>query len=207
MSGGADTKAAVAPAPTATYLEPHVHGMLANPVRHEIIMKTGERAWTASELAEATGEPLKLISKGLRALEKAGLVEIVETGPGPKGGIVRRYRAVDRFMLDAEEWESLSMTEQANSTVNIIRVLYGEISKALHAGTFYRHPHHVLIRRPMWVDDEGMRELDEVYCRADAEAAEVERRCAERRGDQPPVRVITGIQSFPAAPESNGLTE
>src|SRR3954465_10902843 len=197
MRDGSDGNLDVASEAPVAYSQPRVHGLLANPLRHDIVMKTSARPWTASELSAATGKTLKHVSKALEDLKKAGLVELVDQKPGPKGGIVRFYRAA-RFMVDAEEWEYLSMPEQASSTAKIVAELQRDQARALEGGTYYSHPHHVLIRDHRQMDDEGIRSTDKILCRAYDELIEVERESLERCGQsgEKSKEVVLGLTAF-----------
>lgn len=201
MRRGADGMSSRTPAAVPT-LEPGMYKLLGHPLRHEILLRLGDGPASPGQLTELIGESPRRICDQLEVLKKNGLVELVEERPGPRGGVVHIYKAVERFVVDAEEWAELPPAAQARSEITIFSLLQGEAARALDDGCFYRHPRHVLIRRPMWVDEDGMQELDEIYCRADREAHEVERVSAERRrnaGGQP-IRVVTALLSFPAAP-------
>jgi len=202
MRDESDGNGGVASEAPVAYTQPRIHGLLANPLRHEIVMRTSARPWTASELAVVTGKTLKHVSKALEDLRKASLVELVERRPGPKGGIVRFYRAV-RFIIDAEEWEHLSVPEQASSTAKIVAELQRDQARALEGGTYYSHPHHVLIRDHRQMDDEGMQSSDKILCRAYDELIEVERESLKRceQSGEEPKQVVLGLTAFLAAPE------
>jgi DNA-binding transcriptional ArsR family regulator len=203
MSWKADDRMDRTPtAPSTTFLDPRLHRVLANPLRHEIVMRTGARPWSAPELSEATGYSSKHVSKSLEELRKEGLVEPVGSQPGPKGGSVRMYRAC-RFILDAAEWERLSDLEQASATGKIVFELHGDMAHALEAGTFYAHPHHAMIRDHRMVDDEGMERCAEILTRAYEELVEAEVESVERCKDsaREPFRIVIGLAAFPAAPD------
>lgn len=188
-------------APSTAFLDPRLHRILANPLRHEIVMRTGARSWSASELAEVTGHSVKHVSKSLEELKKEGLVEPVGSRPSPKGGSVRLYRA-RRFILHAAEWERLSELEQASATGKIVFELHGDMADALEAGTFHTHPHHAMIRDHRVVDDQGMERCAEILTRAYEELVQAEEESIERSKESAsePFRIVLGLAAFPAAP-------
>jgi DNA-binding transcriptional ArsR family regulator len=186
----------------STQIEPRIHRMLGHPLRYEIIMKLGERPWTPTELSEALDESLKRISEQIEILGREGLIELVDKQPGPRGGMVHTYRSV-RFVFAAEEWESLPALERETASLTISRMLVGEIARALETGSFDSHPNRALLRRPVWTDDQGVREIEQLMGRTDAEIHAIEQRSLERRqlSAEPPIRLMTAQLSFPVAPE------
>jgi DNA-binding transcriptional ArsR family regulator len=182
-------------------LDPRLHGVLANPLRHEIVMRTSARPWSPTELAEATGRSLKHVSKALEELKKENLVELVGRKPGPRGGSVHLYRAC-RFVLSAEQWERLSNLEQASATGGIIVGLSTDMADALEAGKF-SHPHHAMIRDHRQVDDEGLKHCSNILVRAYKEILVAEEESLDRCKDsgEEPFGIAVGLAAFPRAPE------
>jgi hypothetical protein len=180
---------------------PELHALLANPLRHAIAMRAAARPCCATELEEVTGRPRKGVSKAIRELKRAGVLEFVEKRTGPKGGWSYFYRAT-RMIIDSDEWEQLSDSEQASLTGKRLAELHRDQVEALEAGTFHSDPHHALIRDHRYLDHEGFRRQAEILTRAYGElvenAAQSEDRCAAT-GEVPRLAVI-GLTAFPAAP-------
>lgn len=191
--------------PTAALLETRVHKMLAHPLRHEIVMKTGERPWCPTEVAEATGEDIRRVTEQFEILTREALIELVERRPGPKGGMSHFYRAVTRFMLGPDEWDGLSDLVQARSTETILRVLHGDMRRSLDSGDFHTDPTHVLIRNPMWLDRVGRKQVHDILVDAYERIVDVEKESTERRQDsnEPARRVVAGLSAFLAAPDAS----
>lgn len=187
-----------------SYLGPTIYKALSNPLRHQIIMRTGERPWSPKEIAEdLDGVPLKRVCEQIEVLLglEPPLLELVEERPGPRGSTIHLYRAVVRARLNHEDWAQLSPAEQAAQTVTITEELHREWIASINAGLFHSDPNHVLMRTPLILDREGMRQIDAILVEAQDRFAEVERESADRRklSCEEPVRVITGLVSFPAA--------
>jgi DNA-binding transcriptional ArsR family regulator len=179
----------------ATHVEPRIHRMLAHPLRYAIFMRLGEGPATSAELADRLGESPKYISRQIGELLRENLVEVVEKRPNTRGG--PSYRALDRYLWDADEWAQLPQLERESASVTICQTFNREMGGALAAGTFDAHPSRVLIRRPLWGDDQAAQEIDAIYRRADKEVAEAERRSVERNhSDQRPHRILTFLTSF-----------
>jgi hypothetical protein len=181
-----------------------LYRLLKHPLRHKILMRTGERPWCPTELAEDTGEPLKRVCEQIAILLKHSppCLELVAERPGPKGGTpLHFYRALVRVAVTADEWDELTSLEQAQQTVTITEELFKEWSDSINAGAFIKDADHVLIRTAMTLDREGMREICEMLTVVQSRFAEVERKAAERRSEtgEDAIRVINGLALFRAA--------
>jgi hypothetical protein len=176
---------------------------LGNRLRHQIIMRTGERPWSPSEIAEDLDVPLKRVCEQVDYLlaTEPPLLELVKECDGPRGSTVHFYRAVIRARLNHLDWEQISPAEQAAQTATITEQLHEEWIASINAGRFHSDPNHVLMRTPLHLDREGMRRIDQILVEAQDQFAEVERESAERTEatGETPMRVITGLASFPAA--------
>jgi hypothetical protein len=144
---------------------------------------------------------VRRISEHVQRLSDLGAVEPVGEESGEEGGVVHYYRA-SRYTATAADWAALSSHEKSQSTINIVRMLHEEMLRSLAAGSFASDPDHCLIRRPVWLDREGLREYDALLRETDDRAVEIERRAAERResGEHAPIRAVLGLSSFPVAP-------
>jgi hypothetical protein len=163
-------------------------------------MKLGEEPATSTQVATVLRESTKYISRQIGELLKENLIEVVERRPNSQGGPT--YRAVDRYVWSVEEWTSLPQLERENASVTICKMFNGELGASLKSGRFDAHERRVLIRRPIWGDDQAMREIDEAYVRADEEVHEAERRSAERNhSGHRPHRVLTALFSFLVSPD------
>lgn len=182
--------------------EPRIHKMLAHPVRFRIVWRLGDGPATAAQLADWLDESPKYISRLLTELQGEDLVEVIREDANPKGGKTYTYRATDRYLWDADEWSQLPEVERKNASLGICKTVNEEMGRALQSESFDEHPHRVLIRRPVWADDEAAAEIDEIYKRADSEAADAARRSAERNhSDKPPRRWFLYLISFLASPQ------
>jgi hypothetical protein len=191
---------------TANYLGPTLYKALANPLRHQIIMRTGERPWSPKEIAEDLDVPLKRVCEQIEVLLSFDppLLELVDERPGPRGSTIHLYRAIIRARLNHEDWTHLSPAEQMAQTVTITDELHREWIASINAGLFHADPNHVLMRTPMILDRQGMCRIDQILVEAQDCFAEVERESAERLAEsgEEPTRVITALASFPASDRS-----
>lgn len=184
---------------------PRALKVLGHPFRYEIFSRLGERPWSTVELEEDIGISYEQVREHLRALVDEGLAECVGHDASPRGGRRTLYRA-ERFYFTAEEWAALPPEIRKSGSLIYIELITKEALDALHSGDMESRDDRVLIRRPMWTDDQGAKEVEEIMVRADQEVAEVEARSLERRGrsGEPPVRLVSAFFSFPAAERSGG---
>jgi DNA-binding transcriptional ArsR family regulator len=180
--------------------DPRVHKVLGHPVRYEIFSRLGERPWSAIELETEVGVPYEQVRDHLRLLVAEGLAECVGHSASPRGGRRTLYLA-ERFYFTAEQWAVLPPDIRKSGSFTYIELLTKEAFDALHSGAMESRDDRVLVRRPLWTDDQGAKEIEEIMVRADREVAEADRRGLERlhqSGDRP-VRLVTAFLAFPAA--------
>lgn len=206
MTRGADTKAAEL-RPTG---EPRIHRVLSHPVRYAVWTALGDRQYTKVELAEGLDEDSKRVSEALTFLLKEKFIEVVAEPSGENGGRIPIYRA-RRHVFDADDWAALPAIAREDASYLIFRLIATEISGALADRSFDSHPHRTLIRRPLWLDDEGVAEADAILTEADKRLVEAELRSAERLAvsGETPQRFLEALIAAPAAaadrlPENSG---
>lgn len=192
------------PAMVASGLDPRLHGVLSNPLRHAIMTRTAARPYCATELADATGESLKYVSKAIGELKKDGLLELVKKAPGPKGGTQHFYRAAFRFTVSAEEWHRLSVLEQGLSSAGIVTDFHRDMADALEAGTFYADADHVMLRDHRGLDAEGMKHAREILDEAYEKILGVVEQSVQRsqRDEADLIPIALGLALFRRAPEA-----
>jgi len=182
--------------------------VLKHPLRRKILIRTGERPWCPKEIADSTGDPLKRVCEQIDVLRKHAppFLELVEERPGPKGGSPQHfYRAVERVIVDAEEWAHLPRLIQAAQTITITEELHKEWLDSLNCGAFYSDPHHVLMRTALHLDQAGRERIAEMIWETQKRFPEVELESAarSRQTGERLKRTITGLISFTAAPDGN----
>ncbi|HET7455216.1 MAG TPA: hypothetical protein VFJ76_06815 [Solirubrobacterales bacterium] len=91
------------------------------------------------------------------------------------------------------------MRKSGSST--ILELITKEAADALKSGDMESRDDRVLVRRPLWADDQGAKEIEDIMVRADKEIADVDQKSLERRqkSAEPPIRLLTVLLAFPAA--------
>lgn len=204
MDGGADGKMGEATV-TRDRLEARVYKVLKHELRRKILIRTGERPWSPSELAQDIDKPLKRICEQIDVLRKhePPFIELVEERRGSRGGSpLHFYRAVVRIVVGAEEWALLPRLTQAAQTITITEELHREWRDSLNCGAFYSDPDHTLMRTALRLDQAGRSRIAEIMIETQEKFGAVELESVERSqatGEELK-RSITGLASFLAAP-------
>jgi len=183
--------------------DPRVLKVLGHPARYQIFLRLGERPWSAVELEAEVAVPYEQVRDHIRMLVGEGLAEQAGYEAGPRGGRRTLYRA-ERFFFTAKQWATLDPEVRNSSSSTILELITKEATDALKSGDMESRDDRVLVRRPLWADDQGAKEIEEILVRADQEVAEVDRKSLERRQQSadPPIRLLTVLLAFPAARRS-----
>jgi DNA-binding transcriptional ArsR family regulator len=163
-------------------LERHalLHKVLADPLRVRILMVLGDREASPKELAEILDEDFQQVCYRVRTLNEKGLVELVDED-SKNGGVQHFYKASVRPRLDADEWEQLPKVAREASSATYFQAIVRDAWEAMATGDFDAHRHRALLRKPMVVDEQGIRELDESALRHLDEQERIEVESAARR--------------------------
>jgi AcrR family transcriptional regulator/DNA-binding transcriptional ArsR family regulator len=150
------------------------------PRRARALMLLAERAASPAEIAGEMEKPVEEIAAQIAELEKAGLVEAIEgqERAGDDGG-ERMYRSTLR-MLDDEDWPQFAPAERHRISYNIDRLIRAEIDYAFAVGSFDARVDRHLTRMPLWVDEQGWRELGDIHAGALDATVQVQERARAR---------------------------
>lgn len=182
--------------------DPRVLKVLGNEGRWKVFSRLGDRPWSATQLRDELGMPYEAVRDHIRVLVREGLAETAGYEPGPRGGRQTLYRA-DRFFFTAEEWAALPEEIRKSGSSTFVDLLIKDAVDSLRSGTMEAREDHVLLRRPLYTDDEGAKEIEKIMVRAYREIADADLRSLERRNRSgaKPVRLVTALLSFPGSDE------
>lgn len=133
-----------------------------HPVRAHALIVLTQRMASPSEIAEELGETIGKVSYHFRELRDLGLIELVETDCS-QGGVRHFYRARGTSILDREGMEAQSPAERAASASAVLNLMMADVAAAVQARTMDRRPERILARFQARVDEQGWRELCELY--------------------------------------------
>jgi DNA-binding transcriptional ArsR family regulator len=159
---------------------------LGHPVRTECLTILAERTASPRELSELLNHDLSNVSYHVRVLVELGLAELVAE-ESVRGAVAHFYRAVERPLVSATEWEEMPLAVREAMSANGLEVLFKNVSTAIEEGTFDDRPDRHLTRTPLLLDSEGfarlsglMDELLEAVLTEQAAAAERMNESGER---------------------------
>lgn len=175
---------------------------LSNPLRAEILRILVERPASPVEMARELGVPTPNVSHHAKRLVELDCAELVEEEK-VQGAMKHIYRATERVLVDTSEWEEMNPVEAQSFNAVTMQAMIDDFVAAERAQTVGGDADFHLSRTPMAVDQQGLEEsLDICEC-ARLALAEVERRSAERGGeeDSPRFRIssIFGIFKIPGS--------
>ena len=133
---------------------------------------------TIAELAEETKVPREEVERAIADLEALDLIGQVGSREGSKGG-EPIYKAMSHTLED-ESWHNLDPRERQRVSAGIIQLLIEDIEVAVQTGTFDARPDRFLARVPLFVDEEGWRDLMAVQIESIRELLRVQSESAER---------------------------
>jgi DNA-binding transcriptional ArsR family regulator len=131
---------------------------LSHPVRTECLTILAERTASPRELSELLDHDLSNVSYHVRVLVELGLAELVGE-ESVRGAVAHFYRAVERPLVSATEWEEMPLAVRKAMSANGLEVLFKNVSEAIEAGTFDDRPDRHLTRTPLLLDSEGFAHL------------------------------------------------
>jgi hypothetical protein len=151
---------------------------------------------TAGQLIEALPQSREKTEAQIAELEEAGIIKQIEDeAKGDDRLFTTGWRA-----LETDEWKKRDLEEREELSAEIVWVLKEEMEEAMSAGTFDSRPDRHLVRLPMWLDEEGWRELSAALNDTFDSCLEIQKRVQNRlkgneAGEGEPARVI--LVSFP----------
>lgn len=152
---------------------------LNHPLRIRMLSILGQRTASPKEMAGELDEELGNVAYHARALAKDGMAEVVYEEP-VRGAVEHFYRATDRPVLEADEWEELDSEVREAALEYGVGRIYTDATIALHAGTFDKRRGGHLSRTPLMVDEEGWQAVSAILDDALGEILDESARSAER---------------------------
>jgi DNA-binding transcriptional ArsR family regulator len=138
--------------------DPNVARALADPLAVRVLDAVARTPATARQLAERFAVEVCAIGRRLHRLATAGLVEVVDAVPGRRAA-ERSYRARPGATVVAEAWDQLPSPVRGALVHSAVEQLEASVEAAGPEG-FLRDDAHAA-RVPVWLDDEGWREMSE----------------------------------------------
>lgn len=153
--------------------------IVAHPLRSQCLTLLADRVASPAELSVELGHPVGNVSYHVSTLWKAGVVEIVRERP-VRGAIEHFYRAIARPVLSDEEIAELPIpARQAHAREGFL-LAAANATLAFEAQTFGARADYHVSRVPLRVDEEGWKELRDLYADHLEAIFKIQERCAGR---------------------------
>lgn len=136
-----------------------------------------------AEISRELEADLKDVSYHVRKLKEFGCLEEVENRQ-VRGAVEHFYRATEQHMIDTEEWGELADLEPAMAealTDEFMQGIVDDYSASRRAAIVALDEEFWIVRTPMILDPEGMREVLAAAERYEDEMTEIASRSAGRR--------------------------
>jgi DNA-binding transcriptional ArsR family regulator len=182
-------------------LDSTLGAIVAHPLRGRCLTILSDRTASPNELARDLGEDVGNVSYHVKQLVKMEVIELVGERP-VRGAVEHFYRAIQRPHMSDEEYAKLSVEKRLRFARLSLQFIVADAATAIEANTFTQRHDHYLTRLPLTVDEEGWKELNEIYADAFQRTVEVEAASAERMSQDPeaagiPARVISMFFEMP----------
>jgi DNA-binding transcriptional ArsR family regulator len=173
----------------ARALDSTLGAIVAHPLRSRCLTILAERTASPNQLATELDEDVGTVSYHVKQLLKMEVIELVSERP-VRGAVEHFYRAVKRPQLTDEESAALSLEERLRWSRLALQLATADAATSLEATTFAQRSDHHVCRLPILVDEEGWKELGEIYNDALHKALDVQAASAERMTGSPEVSGI-----------------
>lgn len=170
---------------------------LSHPIRVECLTLLAEQVASPRELAEALDEDLSNVSYHIRVLSELGLIELIREEP-VRGAVAHFYKAVERPMVSAEDWEDMPLEVRKMFSVYNWDTLIKEASVAIEKGTFEKRDDWHMTRTSVVLDSQGFERLSKAMEELLELVFEEEAASARRRteSNEEPIYAVTGMALF-----------
>jgi DNA-binding transcriptional ArsR family regulator len=147
-----------------------------HPVRAKALSMMAERPTSPKEVAAAVGKPIGNVAYHISELEKAQVVMLVDERK--RGGATEHFYIATT--VDDETSARIDPDQRALLARRGLHLIIADAAQAVEAGTLSSRPDSQLIRIPLYVDDQGWREIRDLYVEAVAAALAVAAESAKR---------------------------
>ena len=168
------------PTKTATpRMETTLAAIVAHPTRARAFTILNERTASPVEIAQEIGKDVGHVGYHVRKLLQLGLIELVDERP-VRGAVEHFYRAMERAMVNEEEFAALSIPEREGFNRYGMQLLVADVARSMDQEVFAVRTNHIIARTPLVVDEEGFQEISELQTELLERTLEVQARSAER---------------------------
>lgn len=148
------------------------------PISQQILVAFIAGPKSAAEVTEQTLLSRREVDEQIEILETNG---VLRTSSPPSGSeSVEAQYEITWARMDSEESRRRSKPEREAMSIEVGQVIRAELEEAVAAGTFDARPDRSLVRLPLWLDEQGWRELSLHLDDSLDGGLEIQRRAGER---------------------------
>jgi DNA-binding transcriptional ArsR family regulator len=148
----------------------------AHPIRAKALAMMAARPTSPKEVAAAVGKPIGNVAYHIRELERAQMVMLVDEKK--RGGATEHFYVATT--MDDVASNRIDSDQRALIARRGLHLIIADAAQAVEAGTFTSRPDGQMARIPLWVDEEGWREIRDLYAGALKDALAAAARSAKR---------------------------
>jgi DNA-binding transcriptional ArsR family regulator len=131
----------------------------AHPVRAKALSMMAERPTSPKEIAAAVGKPIGNVSYHIRELVKAGTVMLVDEKK--RGGATEHFYLATT--IDDETSSRLDPRQREVLARTGLHLIIADAARAMEAGMLSSRPDTQMARIPLYLDEQGWREIRALY--------------------------------------------
>jgi DNA-binding transcriptional ArsR family regulator len=131
----------------------------AHPVRAKALSMMAERPSSPKEIAAAVGKPIGNVTYHIRELEKARMVMLVDEKK--RGGATEHFYLATT--IDDEASNRLDPRQREVLARTGLHLIIADATQAVETGTLSSRSDTQMARIPLYLDEEGWREIRDLY--------------------------------------------
>jgi DNA-binding transcriptional ArsR family regulator len=131
----------------------------AHPVRAKALSMMSERPTSPKEIAIAVGKPIGNVAYHIRELKESGMVMLVEEKK--RGGATEHFYLATT--IDDEASSRIDSRQRDILARTGLHLIIADAAIAVESGTLSSRPDVQMARIPLYVDEQGWREIRELY--------------------------------------------
>ncbi|MGN6257434.1 MAG: hypothetical protein ACTHN3_06755 [Solirubrobacterales bacterium] len=161
------------------YVDRNMAKALAHPIRVLILAEANKGKISPSRLSRRHDLVVSNVSYHFRKLEELGCLEVVEEKK-VRGAVEHFYKAIRRALFDGKPWDNLPQSVKEEWSGDTFGNVLKRVSDAMAMGTFDARNERFLVWNKQLLDEQGWKEIADIYRKAAHKTAAAEKRARKR---------------------------
>jgi len=174
---------------------------VAHPLRVQILEVLSDHVASPNLLAERLDSGLTDVAYHTRALDRCGCLELVETAQR-RGAVEHFYKATPGAFVGDRDWRKVPRSVRGGVSAATLQTFLDKAVAALEAGTLEKHDDTVFRWMPLFLDEEGWKEVVAILEEATNLVLAAHLRSQDRlseSGSRGGISTVVGMASFETA--------